>query len=144
MDSGDRSIRWWITLRSSTLRRTRFGWGIGLEKNFSIIIKESIVRNLSMFSPEITSIDRARDNFLSLLDRVADEHKVWVIERAEGENVALIAESELRNLLETVYLLRSPTNARRLFEALEESRSGKILPSSIENLKQELENRRVD
>jgi len=42
------------------------------------------------------------------------------------------------NLVETVYLFRSPTNARRLFEAIEESKAGKIKPQSLLELQQEL------
>lgn len=52
--------------------------------------------------------------------------------------MALIAESDLLSLVETVYLLRSPTNAKRLFEAISESKTGKITPQSLEQLKQEL------
>ena len=49
-----------------------------------------------------------------------------------------IAESDGRSLVETVYLLRSPANARRLFDAIEESTTGKIKSQTLEELKQEL------
>jgi antitoxin YefM len=41
-------------------------------------------------------------------------------------------------LVETVYLLRSPENARRLLDAIDESKTGKIKPQSITELQQEL------
>ena len=41
-------------------------------------------------------------------------------------------------LVETVYLLREPANARRLFDAIEESKTGQIQPQSLDELKQEL------
>ena len=63
---------------------------------------------------------------------------VYIINRGEGENVALIAESDLMSLVETVYLLRSPKNARRLVDAIDESKTGKIKPQTIEELQQEL------
>ncbi len=91
-----------------------------------------------MFSYEITSPTEARNGFFKLLEQVAENHQVFLINRREGENVALIAESDLRSLVETVYLLRSANNARRLFEAIEESTTGKIKPQTIEELKQEL------
>lgn len=65
----------------------------------------------------------ARKNFFSLLDRVANDHQVVIVKRREGENVALIAESDLSSLYETAYLLKSPQNAQRLFEALERSKA---------------------
>ena len=91
-----------------------------------------------MLSYEITSPTEARNDFFKLLEQVAENHQIYLINRREGENVALIAESDLRSLVETVYLLRSPANAHRLFEAMEESRAGKIKPQTVEALQQEL------
>lgn len=61
-----------------------------------------------------------------------------IYNRREGENVAMISESDLRSLIETVYLLRSPANARRLLDALSESKAGKIQPQTQAELRQEL------
>ena len=91
-----------------------------------------------MFSLEIASPTEARAGFFQLIDRVAQNHQVCIINRRDGENVALIAESDLNSLIETVYLFRSPANARRLLDSLDEFRSGKIAPQSIEELGQEL------
>ena len=92
-----------------------------------------------MFSSEITSPTEARAGFFQLLDRIANSHQICIINRRDGENVAMIAESDLNSLMETVYLFRSPANARHLLDSLDEYRSGKIMPQSIEELRQELE-----
>lgn len=92
-----------------------------------------------MFSYEITSPTEARNGFFQLLDQVVENNQVFIINRREGENVALIAESDLTSLVETVYLLRNPVNGRCLLDAIAESKSGKIQPQSVEELKQELE-----
>ncbi|MDJ0773707.1 MAG: type II toxin-antitoxin system prevent-host-death family antitoxin, partial [Mastigocoleus sp. MO_167.B18] len=91
-----------------------------------------------MFDYEITSPTDARNNFFKLLDLVVQNNQVYIINRRDGENVALITESDLRSLVETVYLLRSPANASRLLNAIEESNTGKIKPQTIEELQQEL------
>ncbi|ACB49401.1 hypothetical protein cce_0049 [Crocosphaera subtropica ATCC 51142] len=91
-----------------------------------------------MFSYEITSPTEARNSLFQLLEKVAKDHQVCIINRNDGENVALISESDLRSLVETVYLLRNPANARRLFDAIDESITGKIQPQTLEELKQEL------
>ncbi|NES18165.1 MAG: prevent-host-death protein [Symploca sp. SIO3E6] len=91
-----------------------------------------------MFSYQITSPTNARNDFFKLLELVVENHQVYIINRRDGENVALITESDLVSLVETVYLLRSPGNARRLLEAIEESKTGKIQPQSIAELQQEL------
>jgi antitoxin YefM len=92
-----------------------------------------------MFSSEITSPTEARAGFFQLLDRIAESHQICIINRRDGENVAMIAESDLNSLMENVYLFRSSANARRLLDSLDEYRSGKIIPQSIEELRQELE-----
>lgn len=91
-----------------------------------------------MLSYKITSPTQARNDFFKLLETIVESRQVYIVNRRDGENVALIAESDLTSLVETVYLLRSPKNASRLMEAIEESKTGNIKPQSIEELKQEL------
>ena len=83
-----------------------------------------------MFSTEITSPTEARAGFFQSIDRVAQSHQICIINRRDGENVALIAE--------TVYLFRSPANALHLFDSIDEYRSGKLVSQSIKELRQEL------
>jgi antitoxin YefM len=58
-----------------------------------------------MLSYKTTSPTEARSNFFKLLEQVVENHQVFIIHRREGENVALISESDLQSLVETVYLL---------------------------------------
>ena len=85
-----------------------------------------------------TSYTRARATLASLCDTVAETREPYVIERRNGENVALISEAELNSLLETAHLLRSPRNARRLASALERALGGKQAPSSLKELRENL------
>ena len=98
-----------------------------------------------MPTDQVTSPTEARKNFFQLLDRASQDHEVITITRRDGENVVLIAESDLTGLMETAYLLRSPRNAQRLFEALERSvqrdQQPVVMQSSVEaiaQLRQEL------
>jgi antitoxin YefM len=61
---------------------------------------------------------QARANLKALLDEVSDSREPVIIRRRGGEDVALIAVDELRSLIETAHLLRSPKNAERLLKAL--------------------------
>lgn len=74
-----------------------------------------------MPADRVTSPTEARKNFFQLLDRAGQDREIITIARRDGENVVLIAESDLAGLMETAYLLKSPRNAQRLFEALERS-----------------------
>jgi hypothetical protein len=50
----------------------------------------------------------------------------------------LQAKSDLSSCIETVYLLKSPTNVRHLIDSFEEYRSGKLVSQSVEELRKEL------
>jgi antitoxin YefM len=65
-----------------------------------------------------TSFSHARANLAALCDQAASTREPIVIHRRGSEDVALIAADELRSLMETAYLLRSPKNAERLLTAL--------------------------
>lgn len=85
-----------------------------------------------------TTYTKARATLASLCDEVADSREPYVIERRNGENVALISEAELNSLLETAHLLRSPRNAQRLAAAIERALGGKPAPSSLDELRRSL------
>jgi antitoxin YefM len=85
-----------------------------------------------------TTYTQARANLASLCDRVAETREPYVIERRNGENVAIISEAELNSLLETAHLLRSPKNAARLAAALERALGTGAAPSSLEQLRRSL------
>jgi len=89
--------------------------------------------------PNRTTYTQARAHLASLCDEVAESRKPYVIERRNRENVALIAEAELESLLETAHLLRSPRNASRLAAALERALDQKVSPSSLDELKRDLD-----
>ena len=85
-----------------------------------------------------TTYTQARANLASLCNLVADTREPYVIERRNGENVALISEAELNSLLETAHLLRSPRNARRLAAALERAHGDSPAPETLSQLRQSL------
>lgn len=47
-----------------------------------------------MFSYEITSPTETRNSLFQLLEKVAKDHQVCIINRNDEENVALISESD--------------------------------------------------
>lgn len=68
-----------------------------------------------------TSYAEARSNLARLLRRVTSEREIVVIKRRGHEAVAMVPASDLTSLVETAYLLRSPKNARRLLESMQQS-----------------------
>lgn len=91
-----------------------------------------------MINQEIT-YSQVRANLAQILDSVSENREIVKITRRNGADVAMIAADELSSLLESVYLLRSPANAKRLFSAMEWAKSDAATSQSLEQLKAELE-----
>jgi antitoxin YefM len=85
-----------------------------------------------------TTYTHARARLASLLDEVAKNREVVIIQRRGSEDVAMIAADELAGILETAHLLRSPANTQRLVAALERVRKGTGLPQTVDTLRSEV------
>lgn len=59
-----------------------------------------------------------RDDLDELLDEVCASHVPLTVTRSDKGAVVVLAEQDYAGLLETVHLLRSPENARRLAGAV--------------------------
>ena len=81
-----------------------------------------------------TTYTQARDNFASLLDRVENENSVAIIQRRGHKDIAMIAADELESILETIHLISSPNNARRLMDAIDRSKQRDNCPSAPESI----------
>lgn len=64
------------------------------------------------------SVSDARADFEALLERVVDDRTPMQIVRPDGKGVILVSQSDWEGLQETVYLLSSPANAKRLMEGI--------------------------
>jgi antitoxin YefM len=72
----------------------------------------------------------ARKRLFPLIEQVNQDREPVEITSKRGDAV-LISRAEYDALEETAYLLRSPANARRIFESLEEARAGKAVPRDL-------------
>lgn len=66
----------------------------------------------------------SRANYAATLDAVIDDREEVVITRAGREPVVIVSLEEYQSLKEVAYLLRSPANARRLLDSIEELEGG--------------------
>ncbi len=66
------------------------------------------------------SYTRARSNLAKTMQQVCVDHSPVVITRAQSEPVVMVSLSDFEAMQETNYLLKSPANAARLNEAIDE------------------------
>ena len=85
--------------------------------------------------PRVTTYSDLRSRLKSHCDRVAETREPPIIRRRGGADVALGSLEESSGLKETARLLRSPENARRLLESIEEVRSGNGVVLTVAELR---------
>ncbi len=67
----------------------------------------------------------ARQKLAPVIDSVVDDKAPIIITKKGEKAVVMISLEEYEALEETAYLLRSPVNARRLLESVQELEAGK-------------------
>lgn len=88
-----------------------------------------------------TNYTNLRQNLASVLDEVIEDLGCVIVSRTGKEDVAIIAASELSKMMETLHLLKSPANAKKLFAAMEradELEGVQVESQSLEQLCEEL------
>ena len=66
-----------------------------------------------------------RANLASAMDRVCGDHEPLIITRNGEQSVVMLSLEDYKALEETAYLLRTPTNAKRLLSAVGQLNAGK-------------------
>lgn len=66
----------------------------------------------------------ARANLARTMDRVCDDHEALIITRNGEQAVVMLSLQDYQSLEETAYLLRNPSNARRLLSAVSQLSAG--------------------
>lgn len=67
----------------------------------------------------------ARANLASTMNRVCDNHETLIITRNGEQSVVMLSLEDFQSLEETAYLLRSPKNASRLLDSINQLNAGK-------------------
>jgi len=66
-----------------------------------------------------------RKELKSYLDNVELNNETLIIKRGSGKGAVLISLEEYNSIMETLHILSSKKNARRLFESIEQMKTGK-------------------
>jgi antitoxin YefM len=67
-----------------------------------------------------------RERLAAYMDQVCDSRAPLHVTRQGGRAVVVISEDEFDGWMETLHLLRSPANARRLLQSIVSANAGKL------------------
>ena len=68
-----------------------------------------------------------RTDLKKYLDNVEDNNETLIIKRKTGKGAVMISLDEYNSIMETMHLLGSKKNADRLYESIQQLKSGKIV-----------------
>lgn len=71
------------------------------------------------------SYTESRANYAKVLDDVVNNREETIITRTGHEPVVMVSLADYESLREAAYLLRSPANARHLFDSIADLENGR-------------------
>jgi len=77
----------------------------------------------------VVGYSAARQGLAKLMDSVVDDRRPVIVTRAKAASVVMIALEEYEAMAETLHLLRSPRNARRLQKATADATARRFVRS---------------
>ena len=72
----------------------------------------------------VMSYTSARQNLAKTMENVCNDHEPVIITSKKARSVVMISLDDYNAMEETAYLLRSPRNAERLMQAINEIENG--------------------
>ena len=74
-----------------------------------------------------------RTGLKKYLDSVEDDNETLIIKRKSGKGAVMISLDEYNSIMETLHLLSSKKNADRIYESIQQMKSGKIVRPTLED-----------
>jgi antitoxin YefM len=83
----------------------------------------------------VVSYTSARQNLKDLMDKVVEDHAPVTITRGSNPPVVMMSLEDYEAMEETMHLIRSPENARRLARGMEGIAKKRTVKKSLSDLK---------
>ena len=74
-----------------------------------------------------------RTRLKKYLDNVEDNNETLIIKRKSGKGAVVISLDEYNSIMETMHLLSSKKNSDRLYESINQMKSGNIVRPTLED-----------
>jgi antitoxin YefM len=76
-----------------------------------------------------------RQNLARYTDEVCDSSAPLVVTRQNARSVVMISQDEYESMTETLHLMKSPRNAVRLIQAMEDVKAGRVTERELIEIK---------
>jgi len=73
---------------------------------------------------QVLNYTEFRQNLAKNLDKVNDDAEIVIVSRSKGKNVVVMDLDEYNAMAETLHIVKSETNRKRLQDAIDEMNSG--------------------
>jgi antitoxin YefM len=83
------------------------------------------------------SYSSVRKDLAKVMDKVCKDHNPLIITRRNAKSVVMMSLEDFNAIEETAYLLRSPANAARLRESIEQAELGEVVERGIIEIEKE-------
>ena len=74
---------------------------------------------------DVLNYTEFRKNLAKILDKVNDDAEIVIVSRSKGKNVVVMDLDEYNSIAETLHLVKSEPNRKRLQSAIDEMNTGK-------------------
>lgn len=81
----------------------------------------------------VITYSNARENFRSIIDKVNEDSEPYIITTKDNINAVLMSESDYNSMMETLYLLSNPSNAKHLSESMNQLDQGKTIEVELDD-----------
>ncbi|MEX0810841.1 MAG: type II toxin-antitoxin system Phd/YefM family antitoxin [Chitinophagales bacterium] len=81
----------------------------------------------------VANYSEFRAGLKKFLDTIENDNETLIIKRKTGKGSVLISLEEYNSIMETVHLLSSKKNADRLYESINQMKTGKTVRPKIED-----------
>jgi len=81
-----------------------------------------------------TNYTEFRTGLKKYLDAVENNNETLIVKRKSGAGTVTISMKEYNSLMETVHLLSTKTNSKRLYESINQSKNGDLKTIDLDEL----------
>ena len=82
---------------------------------------------------QVLNYTEFRKNLTKNLNKVNDDAEIVIVSRSKGKNVVVMSLEEYNSINETLHLVNSTANKKRLDEALKEMEQGTFLSNELKD-----------